>query len=501
MRRVVLAAVALAVLGQVARAAGDVPLIEAARAGRADVLRALVRQHVDVNAREADGTTALHWVVRADDIDSARLLLRAGASVTVANRYGVMPLALAAANGSAGMIRLLLAHGADANAATPEGETALMTAAKTGEPESVLALLDAGADVNAREHWLDETALMWAAAENHADVTRILLDYGADVDARSRRQEFAPFRFNLATMVNTVLPRGSLTALMMAARQGALDAERVLIEHRAQLNLTDPDGTSALVIAIVNGHYDAALLLLEHGADPNLADAAGMAAVYAVVDMNTQPAMINRPTRKASGRVTALELLKNVLDRHGDPNAPLRTALLARYHNVGDNALGAGSTPLMRAAKAADVASMRILLAGGADVRRANRANATALLFAAGLGRNRTDAETERAAIDAVRLCLDRGADINAADSAGQTAVHVAVGQSDAILQLLADRGAKLDVRDRQGKTPLDLVLENAPAGRGAPPPRDAAARNKTAALLTRLMAQAPSGRRESSAQ
>jgi ankyrin repeat protein len=500
MRRIVLAAFAIAALVRIAVAAGDSRLIDAAKTGRADVLRALLRQRVDVNAREADGTTPLHWIVRADDVDSAGLLIRAGASVDIANRYGVTPLALAAANGSPRMIELLLAHGADVNTANPEGETALMTAAKTGEPSSVMALLDAGADVNTHEHWLDETALMWAAAENHADVTRILLDYGADIDGRSRLQEFAPFRFNLATMVNTVLPRGHLTPLMMAARQGAVDAEGVLIERHANLDLTDPDGTSALVIAIINGHYDAASLLLRHGADPNIADSAGMAAVYAVVDMNTQPAMINRPTRKASGTVTALDLLKDLLDRHGDPNAPLQTALLARYHNVGDNLLGAGSTPLMRAAKAVDVAAMRSLLGAGANVGQANRANATVLLFAAGLGRNHMDPETERAAIEAVRLCLDHGADINAANSAGQTAVHVAVGQSDAILQLLADRGAKLEVKNNQGKTPLDLVLDDAPAGRGAPP-RDAAAREKTAALLKRLIAQGSSGRRESSAQ
>jgi len=495
MRRPFLAAAAVVMLVRVA-AADDVRLLDAAKAGRVDLVHALLRQHVDVNAREADGTAALHWIVRADDIEDAGLIIRAGASVNVTNRYGVTPLALAAANGSPKMVRLLLDSGADANTATPEGQTALMTAAKTGEPETVAALLDAGADVNAREQWLHESALMWAAAENHADATRILLDYGADIDARSLQQEFAPFRFNLATMVNTVLPRGHLTALMMAARQGALDAERVLLERHASVNLTDPDGTSALVIAVVNGHYDAASLLLGHGADPNIADSAGMAAVYAVVDMNTQPVMVNRPTRKASGSMTALELLKELLARHGDPNAPLQTALLARYHNLGDNLLSAGSTPLMRAAKAMDVAAMRVLLDAGADVRRANRTNATALMFAAGLGRNRVTAETDHTAIEAVRLCLDHGADIDAANAAGQTAVHIAVGQSDAVLQLLAERGARLDLKDKQGKTPLDLVLDETAVVRGAST-RDASAREKTAGLIRHLMAQGASARRE----
>ena len=59
-----------------AHAAGsEVRLIDAVKAGNRDVVRALVGQRVDVNAREADGTTALHWAVRADDADMATSLI------------------------------------------------------------------------------------------------------------------------------------------------------------------------------------------------------------------------------------------------------------------------------------------------------------------------------------------------------------------------------------------------------------------------------------------
>ncbi len=432
-----LAAFALAGAVASGAAAADLRLVDAARHERAADVRTLVAQHVDVNVREPDGTTALHWAVRADDLESVRLLVRAGASVDATNRYGVRPLSLAARNGDVAMVRLLLDAGADPAAATPEGETVLMTAAKTGDPATITTLLDAGADVNAREHWLNETALMWAAAENHADAVRVLLEYGADIDARSLQQEFAPFRFNLATMVNTVLPRGHLTALMMAAREGAVNAERVLIDHHADVNLTDPDGVSPLVMAILNGHYDTAALLLAHGADPNIADSAGMTAVYAAVDMHTQPLMINRPTRKPSGTTDNLTVLRQMLAKGANPNAALTGVLLARYHNTGDRALGAGSTPLMRAAKALDVAAMRILLEGGADVTRANGAGATALMFAAGLGRPAAAHDPEAAALEAVRLCLDHGADVGAKNAAGQTAAQIAAARSDAVAKLL----------------------------------------------------------------
>jgi ankyrin repeat protein len=466
----------------------DTRLIKAAKDGKPAVVRVLIHQHADVNTREIDGTTALHWAVRSDDRENVQLLLRAGAQPNVSNRYGVTPLSLAATNGNPELVKLLLESGADPNTASPEGETVLMTAAHAGNPASVVALLEYGADVNATEHWFNETALMWAAAENHAEVTRTLIDHGADVNARSLQQEFARFRFNLATMVNTVLPRGGLTPLMLAARQGAVGTARVLVDGGADLGLTDPDGTSALVIAILNGHYDVGMLLVERGADPNIADVSGMAAVYATVDLHTQPLMINRPTRKPSGSVENLDLLGQLLAHGADPNAGLKAVLLARYHNTGDPQLGPGTTPLMRAAKSLDVPAMRVLLDAGADPALKNRNSATALMFAAGLGRNGFGGKSEKEAIEAVTLCLDRGAEINAVNNNGQTALHLAVEQSDAVVALLATRGAKLDIKDKQGQTPLDVALGDAPGGLVAAPARAGGARETTAALLRKMM-------------
>jgi ankyrin repeat protein len=442
-------------------AAGDIDaqLIEAAKRGQPATVRSLLGQHGNANAREVDGTTALHWAVRADDPATVLALVKGGADVSATNRYGVTPLALAAVNGNETIIEALLKAGADPNTASPEGETVLMTAARTGRTTAIRALLDRGAAVNAREQSFGETALMWAVAEDHAEVVAMLIDAGAEIDARTRTLEFAKFRFNLATMVNTVLPRGALTPLMFAARQGALASARVLVERGAALDLTDPDHTSAMVTAIINGHYDVAALLAEQGANPNVADDAGMAAVYALVDMHTQPLMINRPTRKPSGAVENLALLKLLLARGADPGAVLRTPLLARYHNVGDTQLGAGATPLMRAAKARDVPAMRLLLDAGADPNARAASGATALMFAATPVRAvpGTPAPPDAAALEAVRLCLDRGAEINSVNANGQTALHFAAqaGETDSVVALLVSRGADRTLRDRQGRTPF----------------------------------------------
>lgn len=464
----------------------DRRLIEAVKSGQRDAVRALIKARIDVNQSEADGTTPLHWAVQADDVEMVRVLLKAGARAGAANRYGSLPLSLAATNGNAAILELLLKAGADPGSPSPEGETALMSAARTGKPDAIRVLLDHGADVNASERWFGETALMWAAGHNHAAAVKLLVDRGAAIDARSRALEFPKTIFNGGTMVSTPLPRGSMTPLMFAAREDALDAAQALIEAGAKLDLTDPDGTSALLMAIVNVHFDMAALLLNKGADPNVADASGMAALYGTVDLRTTGRMINRPSRKPTGGTDSLALIKLLLEHGAKPNARLKTPILQRYHNPGDAQLADGATPLMRAAKSLDLPAMTLLLEGNADPNLMTKTYANAVMFAAGAAARNREAD----AIEAIGLCLKAGADINAFNGAGQTALHMAAERgADGLVKYLAAQGAELDLADKDGRAPLDVALGK-PAStfqgrRGAAP---AVVHQSTADLLRLLM-------------
>jgi ankyrin repeat protein len=487
--------VVIAALASLSAAGNGLPLIEAVKAGNVESVRALIKQRVDVNAASPDGTTALHWAVKSNSRELAQLLMAAGAKANAANRYGVTPLTLAATNGNGAIAEALLKAGANPNVTVGEGETILMTAARTGSVETIKALVSHGADVNAAEQWQGQTALVYAAVENHADAVKVLIELGANVNARSKKLEFPDFVFKTAGMIYAVQPVGSWTPLMYAARDGAIDAVRALAAGGADLNLVDPDGTTALTLAIINGHFDTAVALLEKGADPNVQDKSGMTALYAAVDMNTIQTVWGRPMPLLEDAVDPVAMVRSLLAHKANPNLQLKRPIIGRHtRNTGDASLSQGTTALARAAKSGDTRMMKALLEGGANPHLTLADLTTVAMIAASGGGQRvypgsasvSTPATEEDSLAAVKLAAEAGVDLDAFNVNGDTAIHRAAARgADSIVAYLAERGARLDSKDRRGRTPLDVALGvGGGGGRGGPPQ----VRKTTADLLRRLM-------------
>lgn len=448
-----------------------------------------------------DGTTPLHWAVRDNDVPAVMKLLASGADAKAANRNGITPLYLAVMNRNAELVNVLLKAGADPNGALPGGETILMTAARTGNGELMESLLKSGVNVSARGPQFGETPLMVAASANQPEAVRVLLKHGAEVNGRSSELKYSKDRFGLEGVV-TILPHGSWTPLMYAAREGALEAVRVLCEAGAEIDAADPEGSRPLLLAIVNGHYDTAAMLIEKGADVNATDETGMAALYAAVDMNTLGEIFGRPNRVSRDKLDALGLMKILLDRGANPNAGLKKAALQRAHTPGEPSLGDGATPIARAARAGDVAAMELLIAHGANVSQALKNGTTPLMFASGLGRGTSafakDPGTEADLLASAKVLVAHGADVNAISAAGQTAMHFAAQAADAnfpqpsddMVKFLASQGAKLDVVDKQNRSPIEMAEGKGLRGRAGGPVKP---REQTIELLKQLKAaQAP---------
>jgi ankyrin repeat protein len=455
-------------------AAGDPRLIDAVKDRNIEAVRSLLKERADVNARQGDGATALHWAVHRQDDSLVDLLLRAGAKPDLADDTGATPLYLACLNRSAATIERLLQARANPNAALVSGETVLMTCARTGEAAGVRALLARGANVNAREPGHDQTALMWAAAQSHPAAVEALLKGGGDVRARSRT--YTQTVTSEVTQragreeLNYTVPRGGSTPLLFAARSGDAESARMLIEAGANVNETLPDGASALVIAAHSGHTGTATVLLEQGADPNATEV-GYTALHAAV-LRSDLALVNA-----------------LLAHKANPNAQITRGMPVRRTSqdfeLPKTLLGA--TPYLLAAKFLEADIMRALAAGGADTRLPMNDGATALLAAAGMGivapaqdeRRGTNrrglaiidggkVELESQVVETVTAALSLGSDINGTNPAGETALHVAAAQGyDSVVKLLVERGADLNARTAKGQTPLGALVARA-GGRGS---------------------------------
>jgi uncharacterized protein len=472
----------------------EAKLADAAQQQDAATVRTLLKQHVDVNFQQVDGTSALIWAAHNDDLATADLLIKAGADAKVTNRYGISALAEAAQNGSAPMIALLLKAGADPNTTLAEGDNVLMLASRAGNAAAVKVLLDSKARVDAKENWHGETALMWAAGENHADIVKLLIANGANPNAQAPKLERPEMKKGPAQVFSSY-PAGGLTALIHAARENSFEAAQALLAAGANPNQRDPNNIGPLMVAVTNAHWDMANLLLEKGADPN-----DGSLVQAIEMRNSN---VLRPASNHEEKFKDLDLIQSLIAHGAKPESIMIAKFPAQKALGGGPGGPADQTPLFRAAKAADLIVMRLLIEKGADPKFKLRDESTALMAAAGLGAplatgiGPLQGPTNDKRIEATKYMLSLGTDINQADSSGMTPLHAAarVG-ADSIIQFLADSGAKLDLKDKRGRTALDIA--NGVVGARLPnempmgPNRNPEVYPSTVALLRKLMGLPP---------
>lgn len=476
-------------------APSDLRLINAVKSNDVKTVRSLLAQHVEVNAAEADGSTALHWAAQRNNLEIADALIASGANAKAATRYSITPLFLAATNGNATLIEHLLKAGVDANSTAEQGQTALMTAALNGSADSVRVLLMHGAAVNATEPGTGQTALMWAAAEGNSAAIDTMVEYNADIKAKTKT---------------------GFTALLFAVRNGHIDAVKALLGHGANVNDVAPDGTNALNMAVVNAYFDVASVLIDHGANPNMPDPRG-SALHTLAWLRKPGAdgaagVGNTPHGPPvpAGNMTAIELAKKLLEHGANPNVRISwqekkfdkeggTMKNPPLIQLGRHYLTfVGATPFYIAAHNGDAEYMRLLADHGADPKLTNALGVTPLMVAAGVDYWEGEAPgpftgcTEAERLEAVKLAIQLGNDINAVadfgnykmagdpeytllyyplnmDELGEvmgdprwsgiTPLHSAVvsGQPS-IVQYLVDHGAKVNTKTKLGWTPLMMA-------------------------------------------
>ncbi|HMK37082.1 MAG TPA: ankyrin repeat domain-containing protein [Desulfomonilaceae bacterium] len=406
----------------------NTPLILAAVAGHAGMVKALLEKRANVDATNHTRATALSAASEKGYADIVQLLLAAGANVNHKNSEGMTSLALAAANGHTKVAEMLLQEAADLKARTNSGDTALSLAAADGRADTVKLLLKWGENLKSEELNAEE-ALNVAVRAGHSDVVKLLIVKTGGVklqhaDIQDRRLVLGVLRGDLKSLSELSEHQGHMecrttagdTPLILASYLGNKDIVKFLLGKGANVHAVTDEGTTPLAAAAQNGHTDVASLLLSAGADVNRPDKDGNTALILC---------------SAKGKSDSVKLLLSK-----NPHVNARN--------------GFGMSALLSAAKNGHVESVRQLVAGAADVQAADKEGDTALILAAAGGHP-----------EVVKLLASKDADINAKNAQRRTPLIVAAQNGHtSVVKLLVSRGADQSVEDWEGKTALTIASE-----------------------------------------
>lgn len=309
------------------------PLHLAAEKGFTAIVESLLAHKADPNVTEGSARTPLHVAIIYDHGAVAQLLLANKAEVNAKDNQGETPLHYAAANGKKDLVQLLLEHKADVNARNPYGRTPLL---KTRDFEVCKLLVAAGADVEARiagPNRKGYRSLELAIENGNARLVELLLDNHTDPNASFTYKDFvSDSDYNDTYSGNAFL---SYHPLQLTLRNPTKTTDatmlkiiEALLSHGANPNLADEKGNAPLMQAAWS-NVDATKLLLDHKADVEGANSDGRTVLgtavgsknlkivemlcNAGVDLNKPFIYYSNPSPSLS-KLTALHLAVSLTD-------------------------------------------------------------------------------------------------------------------------------------------------------------------------------------------
>ena len=158
-------------------------LIAAAERNDVESVKRLLRDGAGVQARDAQGRTALMAATYRNHVEVAKVLIEAGSDVNAQDAIQNSPLLFAGASGYLDILRMSLAARPDFTVYNRYGGTALIPACERGHVDVVKELLKTRVDVNHvnRLGWtaLLEAILLSDGGTTHQEIVRLLLAAGA----------------------------------------------------------------------------------------------------------------------------------------------------------------------------------------------------------------------------------------------------------------------------------------------------------------------------------
>jgi ankyrin repeat protein len=293
------------------------------------IARLLLERGVDVNAREKDGWTSLHWAAFKGRVEVAQVLLDHGANAKHGDQRGETALHLVSRGEydsqehGVGIARLLLERGVDVHAQTNTFATALHLAAFNGRSRSC-SYFSTVVQTRTRRtskvghRYTQVSRGKYKSQEHGVGIARLLLERGVDVNARRKNKLHPitlgsfqweargrtgasfffktkkPFIFRdhrcFLTMVQTQNAENDegKTPLHLVS-QGDYDSQehgvgiaRLLLQRGVDVHAQDKDHDTPLHSAAFSGMLEIARVLLDRGANVNAENKQGRTPLHQV---------------------------------------------------------------------------------------------------------------------------------------------------------------------------------------------------------------------------
>ncbi|KAF7118130.1 hypothetical protein CNMCM5793_007523 [Aspergillus hiratsukae] len=229
-------------------------LCSAAERGHLAVVQLLVDRGADLNYIGKNGMTPLGNSARHGHRDIVEFLLKRGAELDTSNDHA--PLWMASASGHIDVASLLLTAGAKKDLIIG-GRTALGSAIKISHTALVQLLLSRGADPNI--HHPGNSPLSNAIERGNVEIVELLLKHGASpcpeaLDALTK-QKGNKALFNVLKKYGVLHKLGAPhdTLILWAARRGYVALVEILLDQNADINIRDSlSGDTPLLCAVAH---------------------------------------------------------------------------------------------------------------------------------------------------------------------------------------------------------------------------------------------------------
>jgi len=215
---------------------------------------------VEENDPHVDGVTAVHVAAQGGHLETVEILTEANADVTILDDEDRSPLLLAVKGNHGEVASALVQAGADPN--TPyidddgESHNLLMDSIIVENSEFTVLLIEKDADLY-QEDDHKVTTLLQASHRGMIDVLDALLEKHASSGASGKDG-----------WIDSPSDEG-ITPLIASCSEGHVEAVKLLIKAKADVNAKDKDQTNSLMAASARGHTDIVELLLNAEASVN----------------------------------------------------------------------------------------------------------------------------------------------------------------------------------------------------------------------------------------